>query len=59
LVTNTSTSLQTTLGSEAKLTERQFLLEEPSLNMENSPVYGAGARRSEAFQTEEQNFELE
>lgn len=37
------------VGSEAQLTERQFLLEEPPLNMENSLVYGTGARRSQVF----------
>jgi hypothetical protein len=39
LASNTSTFLQTTLASEAHLAERQFLLEEQTLNKAKSLMY--------------------
>jgi hypothetical protein len=53
---NTSTSLQTTLATDAHLAEGQFLLEEQTLDNAKSPIYRAGTRRPTISKTEGQNL---
>jgi hypothetical protein len=55
LAPNRSTSLQTTLASDAHLAEGQFLLEEQTLNKGKSLMYRAG--RPTISKTEGQNLE--
>jgi hypothetical protein len=57
LVPNTSTSLQTTLVVEARLTEEQFLLEEQTLDTEDSLIYRARTRRPTFSEREGENSE--
>jgi hypothetical protein len=52
-----STSLQTTLAAEAHLAERQFLLDEQTLNREKSLIYRTGTRRPTVPKTEGQNLD--
>jgi hypothetical protein len=54
---NTSTSLQTTLTSDAHLAQGQFLLEEQTLNKVKSLIYRAGTRRTTISKTEGRNTE--
>jgi hypothetical protein len=56
LFSNISTSLQTTLADEAYLTEGKLLLEEQSLNLEHSLIYGGGTGRA-VSEREGQNLE--
>jgi hypothetical protein len=48
--------LATTLAADAHLAERQFLLEEQTLNIAKSLVYRAGSRRPAISKTEGQNL---
>jgi hypothetical protein len=56
-VPNTSTSLQTTLATEAYLAEGQFLLEQRTMNSENSLIYRGGSRRATISERIGQNLE--
>jgi hypothetical protein len=47
---------QTTLAAEAHLAERQFLLEEQTLNIDKSLIYREGTRRLTVSKTEGQNL---
>jgi hypothetical protein len=49
--------LTNSITAEAHLAERQFLLEEQTLNIENSVVYRARSRRPTVSRQEGQNLE--
>jgi hypothetical protein len=53
---NTSTSMQTTLETDAQIAKGQFLLEEQALNNPKSLICRAGTRRPTISKTEGQNF---
>jgi hypothetical protein len=46
----TLTTVQTALAAEAHPAERQFLLEEETLNVENSRIYRAEKSNTDSFQ---------
>jgi hypothetical protein len=56
-VSNTSTSLQTTLAADAHLAEGQFLYEKQTLHKANSLMYRVGTQKPTIFKIE-QNLEL-
>jgi hypothetical protein len=53
---NTSTSLQTTLATDAHLTQGQVSLEEQTLNNAKALIYRAGTRRPTNSKTEGQDL---
>jgi hypothetical protein len=58
LALNTSTSLQTTLATDAHLAEEQVLHEEQTLNNAKSLICLAGTWRPTISKTEEQHLKL-